>query len=295
LDLLAIVALALFWGLNWPAVRTVLFELPPWTFRAVGLGAGALFLFAFATLRGHRLTLRREEVAPVLVAGFFTVTAFNLLLAFAQLAAPTSRAVIVTYTLPVWTVIFAWIFLGERLDRRRWLGLGFGIAGLVALGWPLVSAGSFSVGLLLALLAGMGWALGTIVMKRFPVATPPMTLTAWQLAGGSFVAAIGMAVFEPQVLATGIAWSEFRPETWIALFHHIVFSQSLAYMIWYRLLSRLPAGTLSLSTLMVPAIGVVSSVLFLGETPTAADFAGLALMTLAAGAVMMPTRRPPSG
>jgi len=141
----------------------------------------------------------------------------------------------------------------------------------------------------------MGWALGTIVMKRFPVATPPMTLTAWQLAGGSFVAAIGMAVFEPQVLATGIAWSEFRPETWIALFHHIVFSQSLAYMIWYRLLSRLPAGTLSLSTLMVPAIGVVSSVLFLGETPTAADFAGLALMTLAAGAVMMPTRRPPSG
>jgi drug/metabolite transporter (DMT)-like permease len=59
LDLLAIVALALFWGLNWPAVRTVLFELPPWTFRAVGLGAGALFLFAFATLRGHRLTLRR--------------------------------------------------------------------------------------------------------------------------------------------------------------------------------------------------------------------------------------------
>jgi drug/metabolite transporter (DMT)-like permease len=36
-------------------------------------------------------------------------------------------------------------------------------------------------------------------------------------------------------------------------------------------------------------------VLFLGETPTAADFAGLALMTLAAGAVMMPTRRPPSG
>ena len=295
LDLLAIVALALFWGLNWPAVRTVLFELPPWTFRAVGLGAGALFLFAFATLRGHRLTLRREEVAPVLVAGFFTVTAFNLLLAFAQLAAPTSRAVIVTFTMPIWAVIFAWIFLGERLDRRRWLEVArafvnvasFGIGGLVALGWPLVSAGSFSVGLLLALLAGMGWALGTIVMKRFPVATPPMTLTAWQL--------VGMAVFEPQVLATGIAWSEFRPETWIALFHHIVFSQSLAYMIWYRLLSRLPAGTLSLSTLMVPAIGVVSSVLFLGETPTAADFAGLALMTLAAGAVMMPTRRPPSG
>ena len=291
-DLLAILALALFWGLNWPAVRTALFELPPWTLRTIGLGAGALFLFAFAVARGQRLYLRRAEIVPVLAAGFFTVTAFNLLLAFAQLAAPTSRAVIVTYTLPIWTVIFARLFLGERLDRRRWLGLGFGVAGLAALGWPLLAAGSFSFGLFLALLAGMGWALGTIITKRFPVAAPPMTLAAWQLAAGSLVAAAGMVAFEPQVLVSGIGWRSFQPATWVALFHHIVFSQALAYLIWYRLLMRLPAGTVSLSTLMVPAIGVVSSVLVLGESPTLADFAGLALMTAAAGAVMAPARRP---
>jgi drug/metabolite transporter (DMT)-like permease len=104
-----------------------------------------------------------------------------------------------------------------------------------------------------------------------------------------------MVLFEPETLTAGIAWSQLRAQTWIALFHHIVLSQSLAYVIWYRLLSRLPAGTVSLSTLMVPAIGVVSSVLFLGETPTLADFAGLALMTAAAGAVMAPTRRPQPG
>lgn len=291
LDVLAIVALALFWGLNWPAVRTVLFELPPWSFRTIGMGAGALFLFVVAGLRGQRLLLRREELAPVLVAGFFTVTAFNLLVTLAQLLAPTSRAVIVTFTLPIWTVIFARVFLGERLDRRRWLGLGFGVAGLLALGWPLIVAGRFSFGLLVALLAGMGWALGTIVTKRFPVATPPMTLAAWQLAGGSLVAALGMAAFEPQTLKGGIAWGTFQPATWVALFHHIVFSQAIAYLIWYRLLMRLPAGTVSLSTLMVPAIGVVGSVLVLGETPTLADLVGLVLMTAAAAAVMAPSRR----
>lgn len=294
LDILAILALALFWGLNWPAVRTALFELPPWTLRVIGLGAGAVFMFTVAGLRGQRLTLRRSEIAPVLGAGLFIVTIFNLLLAFAQLAAPTSRAVIVTYTLPIWTVIFARLFLGERLDRRRWIGLGFGVAGLTALGWPLVVAGGFSLGLWLALLAGMSFALGTIVMKRFPVATPPMSLAAWQLAAGSLAAAVGMAVFEPQVLEDGIAWGALRTDTWIALFHHIVFSQSIAYLIWYGLLRRLPAGTVSLSTLMVPAIGVVTSVLFLGETPTVADFAGLVLMTLAAAAVMTPARRPPA-
>lgn len=291
LDQLAIIALAFFWGLNWPAVRIALFEFPPWTFRAFGMAAGALFLFCVAKLCGHRLRLSRSELFPVFVAGFLTITAFNLLLAFAQLNAPTSRAVIVTFTLPLWTVILARILLGERLNKRRWLGLGFGIAGLLSLGWPLIMAGAFSFGLFLALLAGISWALGTIVIKRFPVAAPPMSIAGWQLAGGAFVSTIGMLVFEPWILTEGLRWSEFKAEIWVALTHHIVFSQALAYLIWYQLLTRLPAGTVSLSTLMVPAIGVVSSVIFLGETPSMPDFIGLGLMTAAAGAVMLPSRR----
>ncbi|MBB3808048.1 DMT family transporter [Pseudochelatococcus contaminans] len=287
-DQFAILVLALCWGLNWPAVRTALFELPPWTLRALGMGAGCLFLFAIVCLRGQRLTLMRRDVLPVLAGGALTITAFNLLLAFAQLTAPTSRAVIVTFTMPVWTVIFARIFLGERLDGRRKLALVFGIAGLICLGWPLIVSGTFSYGLLLALLAGMAWALGTIVIKRFPVSTPPMTAVAWQLGAGALVAAIGMVVFEPHVLRDGIDWFNLQERTWIALGYHIVFSQALAYLIWYNLLARLPAGVLSLSTLMVPAIGVISSILLLGEQPTMSDFAGLVLMTAAAGSVMMP-------
>lgn len=287
-DQLAILMLALFWGLNWPAVRAALFDLPPWTLRAIGMGAGALFLLIVALIQGQRLWLKRGEWLPILGAGFLTITLFNLLLAFAQLAAPTTRAVIVTFTLPVWTVIFARLFLGERLDRRRQIGLAFGIAGLICLGWPLILAGTFSYGLVLALIAGMSWALGTIVIKRFPVSVPPISAAAWQLAAGSLVAAIGMTLFEPQVLRDGLDWQGFQTRTWIALFHHVVFSQAFAYLIWYNLLGRLPAGTVSLSTLLVPAIGVISSVLLLGERPTATDFAGLILMTLAACAVMLP-------
>lgn len=290
-DQLAILLLALFWGLNWPAVRTVLYHVPPWTLRALGMAAGALFLIAVAKLRGQRLTLKRGEWLPVLAAGFLTITAFNLLLAFAQLAAPTTRAVIVTFTLPIWTVIFARIFLGEELDGRRKAGLAFGIAGLVCLGWPLIIGGSFSYGLVLALIAGMSWALGTIVIKRFPVSAPPISVAAWQLLGGAVVAGLGMMIFEPQTLTQGIDWRSFDTRTWIALAHHILLSQAAAYLIWYQLLGRLPAGTVSLSTLMVPAIGVISSVLLLGERPTPTDFAGLVLMTAAACAVMLPLGR----
>jgi len=291
LDLLAIVALALFWGLNWPAVRTALNELGPWTLRSLGMGVGALVLMGLALLRQGRLLPDRGDWLPILVAGLFSITLFNLLLAFAQLMVPTSRAVIVTFTQPIWTVIFARLLLGEHLDRRRGAGLLLGSLGLLCLGWPLLRAGSFGLGLILALLAGISWAFGTVLTKRFPVTTPPIVMAAWQLVGGAAVAALGMAVFEPQTLSQGIDWAGLHTGTWIALAHHILLSQALAYVMWYALLARLPAGTMSLSMLMVPAIGVVSSVAFLAERPTATDIAGLVLMTAAAAVVNLPARR----
>jgi drug/metabolite transporter (DMT)-like permease len=54
----------------------------------------------------------------------------------------------------------------------------------VALGWPLVVAGEVSVGLLLALLAAMCWAAGTIFLKRFPTEATLLAFATWQLIIG---------------------------------------------------------------------------------------------------------------
>ena len=285
-----IVMIALCWGLNWPAVRLALYQIPPWTLRMIGMGAGALFLFTLAALTARPLRLPRCDWGAVFLSGFLSITAFNLLLSFAQLAAPTSRAAIITFTMPFWTVLFAWALLGERPDRRRWTALAIGGAGLLCLGWPLIRAGSFGYGLMLALLAGISWALGTVVLKRFPVSAPPMTVTAWQLLAGAVAATSGVAVFEPWVLRTGIDLTALNMTTWAGLAHHIIFSQAVAYLLWYALLARMQAGRISLATLPVPAIGSIGSVLLLGEQPTLADLTGLVLLTCGAAIVMLPAK-----
>ncbi|NPD17051.1 DMT family transporter [Xinfangfangia sp. D13-10-4-6] len=290
-----IILIALCWGLNWPAVRLALHEIPPWTLRVIGMGAGSLFLFSLAALTSRPLRMARADWGVVFLAGFLSITAFNILLSFAQLAAPTSRAVIVTFTMPFWTVLFARIILGERLDQRRRIALAVGGAGLICLGWPLIMAGSFGYGLMLALLAGISWALGTVVLKRFPVTAPPMTVTAWQLLAGALAALCGVALFEPAVLREGLDLTALHAPTWGGLAHHILFSQALAYLLWYALLARMPAGRVSLATLPVPAIGSISSVLLLGERPTPADVLGLILLTLGAAIVMLPARQTAKG
>ena len=125
------------------------------------------------------------------------------------------------------------------------------------------------------------------MMKRFRVSAGPLIVTAWQLTAGALVALLGVVAFEPFVLRDGLAWKSLRPNTWIALTHHIALSQALAYLLWYWLLARTSAGTASLAMLLVPAIGVASSMVLLAERPTMTDVLGLLLMTAAASVVML--------
>ncbi|MGO4666290.1 DMT family transporter [Bosea sp. 2YAB26] len=285
-SLLLVPLLGLLWGFNWPAVRIALTEIAPWTLRAGGMSFAGLALVAIGLARGQSLAVPRGQWLRLAIAGFLSIAAFNVLLAFAQLAAPTSRAAILTFTMPIWATLLARFVLAEPFDRRRLLGLGLGAAGLLCLGLPLLASGSFSIGLLYALIASVSWALGTIVTKRWPVSAPALTIAAWQLLIGGVVAGIGMLVFEglpvPKML---------EARTFAALTFHILGAQALAYFLWFTVIARLPAGIASLGTLMVPAVGVLGSVLLLGERPTPSDWLGLVLVVAASGTIMLPQRR----
>ncbi|WP_332698944.1 DMT family transporter [Bosea sp. (in: a-proteobacteria)] len=285
-SLLLVPLLGLLWGFNWPAVRISLTEIAPWTLRAGGMSFAGLVLVAVALVRGVPLAVPRREWPRLIIAGFLSIAAFNVLLAFAQLMAPTSRAAILTFTMPIWATLLALPILGERFDRRRLLGLSLGIAGLACLGLPLIRSGQFSPGLALALLAAVSWALGTIVTKRWPVSAPALAIAAWQLLIGGAVAGLGMLVFEGVPVPKALS-----PPVLAALGFHIVGAQALAYFLWFVVVARLPAGIASLGTLMVPAVGVLGSVLLLGERPTPTDWLGLALVVAASGAIMIPTSR----
>ena len=284
--LLAVPLLGVLWGLNWPAVRLCLVEIPPWTLRTTGMAAAGLCLLLAALLGGRPLAVPRRHLARLVTGGLLTLAAFNVLLAFAQLHAATSRAAIVAFTMPVWTALLAWPLLGERPDRRRLVGLALGIAGLLALGLPLWRAEKLTIGLLFALLGGMCWAAGTVIAKRWPIDAAALPVAAWQLLIGAAAAGIGMLAFEglPRPHAT-------MPITAAALAYHVLLAQALAYLLWFAILPRLPAGAATLGTLLVPAVGVLGATALLGERPSAADLAGLLLVIAAAATILLPQAR----
>ena len=287
-NLLLVLALGICWGFNWPAVRLALVEIPPWTLRAIAFWLATGILVLALLVKRHPLSVPRAHWWRLVVVGACSIAGYNIFSAFAQLTVTTSRAVVLSYTMPIWAVLFARIVLGERFDRTRIVGLTLGIAGLVALGWPLIVSGQFSIGLVFAVMSGVIWALGSVILKRWPIAATPLVITAWQMGFAALVMTIGMLVVDgvPRSLPQ-------LPATYIGLGYNVLIGQALASTLWFTILSLMSAGTASIGTLLVPGFGVVGATLILGERPTTADWLGLFLIVAASASVIL--GRPPRG
>ena len=67
---------------------------------------------------------------------------------------------------------------------------------------------------------------------------------------------------------------------------------ALAFLLWFEIVRRLPATSASLGVLSVPVVGVVASMLVLGERPSINDTIGFMLILSAAACVLLaPTER----
>lgn len=283
LDRGLILLVALLWGINFVAGKSALEAFTVWEFRAVTFGGGAVILAVVALVR--RIPLRvpgRGKLIQLLVAGTLGVGGFGVFSAIALLNTTAGRTTICVYTMPIWVVLFARIVLGEPLTRSRIASIMLGAAGLAVLAWPLVAAGEW-IGPLAALAAALSWAIGTVLLKRADIAAPPLATTTWQLVAGTVVSLIGLWL--------GPRTEPFAPTVpaLLGVLYSLALGTIAAYIIWFGLLQRIPAGAAGIGTLLVPVFGVLASLALLGEVPSPADIVGLLLI---AGAALLPILRP---
>jgi drug/metabolite transporter (DMT)-like permease len=276
-----VVLLALAWGFNWIAAAVALREISPWTLRVAGSGIGAATLFTAALLTGHRLKVPRGEYLHIMVAGFLNVAGFQVFSGFAQMSGATSRAIIITYSMPIWTTILSRVVLGERLNAVRMVAFGLCVAGLAILVWPLFVNG-FPPFVFYSLACALSWAAATVYIKWARVTVEPVVNAAWQLIFGFFFIVAGSFAFEgyPHL------WP-LRHETFLAVLFVGFFGVGLAHFLWWSIVGRLSTVTASLGALLVPVIGVSASAVLLGERLTLPDIVGFVMIFASAASVLL--------
>ena len=278
--------LTLGWGFNWPMMKMTLAELPVWTFRALCVAAGTIGLFILARAGGQPIRVPPGQWGRLVVISICNVTLWNVLIGYGLQMLPAGRSAILAYSMPVWAVLLSVFILNEKLTRRRILGLALGMAGMAVLLGAEMSVMRISpLGAVLVLSGAISWALGTVLMRRYPINLGTTALTAWQLLAGGLPIMIGAFVID---------WGQWQPigtRATIGLVYNMTFVFIFCYWAWFRIATTAPPGVSSLSTLMIPIVGVFSGIWLLGESPQWQEFAALVLVIAALATVLIPPRR----
>ena len=284
--ILMVTMIGLLWGLNWPAVKFLLTELPPVTLRAVAFTFAAALLAVIARARGETFLPEAREIPAILATGLFLIFGFNVLTAIGQTLTETSKAAIIAYTMPALTAGLAALLLGERLDRRRLAALAIGTAGLAVLASEdLAALVAQPLGPAVMFGAALSWALGNVALKARRWSLPSLALTVWFFVGSAALCWPLAILLEPP-LAQG--WT--TPPLLATLAFHIVGPMVACYALWTVLVGRLTASVAAIAALLAPVVGVSSSIILLGDPLTWQKAVSLAMILASITLTLTPSR-----
>ena len=287
--LVLLAVLTLVWGTNWPLFPVVMREVSVWSFRAISMTGAGLLLLTVARLRGQSLALPRRTWFPVLGGALVYLSIWNIGSALAAVMIPSGQAAILGFTMPVWAALLGWLFFRERLSGRQWLAVALTACGVLLLTWRSLDAyRQAPLGVALALLAAVGWAGGTMIIKRSGVAVPATVLSGWQLLVASLpVTACALAL-------DGGTWSWPSPAVMLAIAYITVVPMGVGNVVWFAIVGLLPAHLAGLSTILVPVVAMVSGAIVHGEPLGLLQIVAMACFASAlALALLLPARREP--
>jgi drug/metabolite transporter (DMT)-like permease len=282
LGLLFLAVTAIGWGINFPITKVLLGEWPPMAARGLSALVGAMALAGIALARRESMRIAPQMWGRLVVVSVLTITSWIAGMGLALQWLRASEAAVFAVTAPLWVSLLAWPLLGERPSLLRAIGLVGAFAGVVLLvGGDGLRAGYDKLpGALCALGGALGVALGTIAVKKQPFPLRPVALASWQMLIGCIpVALFGVLIEQPSLSAlSAVGWS--------ALVYTTLIQFCLCYACWFAALERMPASTASISTLLVPVVGVVASAVALQEPIGAAQLAALVLTLVGVGLAM---------
>jgi drug/metabolite transporter (DMT)-like permease len=166
------------------------------------------------------------------------------------------------------------MWLKESLTVTKIVGMIIGFIGVVVVSMDGISGQISFFGISLALITGLGWAMGTVFVKKTSGLVHGLWLVAMQnMIGGLVLSGIGISVEN----VSDIIWN--LPYVFSLLFGAI-FGVTGATAIYFKLMNSGEASKVSSFTFLVPLIAVFLGTIFLNEPFTISLFAGLVLILL---------------
>jgi len=266
LIILAFALVYLFWGSTYLGIRLAVEHIPPALMCASRFLISGTLMLAYCALTGRNVRYTPLQLGQMAVVGILLLMGGNLTLSYAEQHVPTGLAALIIAVTPLWFLVLDTLLLGDHhISSRGLAGLALGIAGVVVLLWPKLTAtgtlGRAQLWSSLSLLfSSFSWALGSVLSKRWhSPEIDPFSATGWQMT------AAGVSNF-----LFAIAMGDFSRVEWTtqgvgAVLYLVVCGSWIGYTAYIWLLGHVPTSKVSTYAYVNPVVAVFLGWLVLGE------------------------------
>jgi drug/metabolite transporter (DMT)-like permease len=291
-DITNLIVLAALWGASFLFMRMGAGAFGAVALAAVRVVGASLFLLPLLVWRAEMSALRRHW-KPIFIVGLTNSALPFICFGYAALSISAGLSSIFNATTPLFGACVAWLWLGDKLNRPRIVGLLIGFGGVLWLAWDKASfkpgADGLSTGwaIVACLCAALCYGWSASFTKRRLTGVPPMAVAAGSQLSATVALALPAWWWWPALNPT--------PTAWLAAGLLALFCTGVAYVLFFRIIASAgPANAISV-TFLVPAFAVLWGALFLGESVTVPMLIGCAVIlfgtALTTGALKWPARQ----
>jgi drug/metabolite transporter (DMT)-like permease len=208
-----------------------------------------------------------RDIPTLLFLGFFGVTIYHIGLNFGEITVTAGSASLLIATVPVFTAFLAYIFLGYRLNRWGWLGIGISLFGVLLVTLGEGGGMEFDLGSLLILIAAVSTSVYFVFQKPLLKKYGALALTTYVIWAGTLF----MLVFLPGLFQAILA----APlHSTLSVVYLGVFPGALAYVTWTQALCKASTSLVSSFLYLSPVLAIFFGWLLLNEIPNPISLVG---------------------
>jgi len=270
---IALVLMALIWGVNFSVVKFGTTLVPPLAYNGVRVMVAAALLMTIVAVSKSPLPPRRVIVA-LLALGVLGNGIYQIFFVEGISRTRASDAALVVAASPAFIAIIGRLRGVERASARRVMGILLSMAGIALIVFATTRADdgrSSLAGDLLVLAGSLSWATYTVLLKPYTERVSGIQVSAFTMVGG----AVPLFLIALPSIAHA-SWSTVPPLGWAALLYSAVFALVIAYLFWYRGIRVIGPTRTAMYSNVQPIIAVAFAWIVLSETPTVWQGVGMA-------------------
>jgi drug/metabolite transporter (DMT)-like permease len=231
-------------------------------------------LYLYLLWKGISLKVSRREFKIITISAFLVYVGDYGLIYWGEQYISAGVTSIFFATFAIFTALLSnFIFKSEAFQGRKFFGLVVGLIGILIVFYDQLEVTQFNLKVTLAstaiLVAALSAAISMVIIKKFLSGVDTVSLSFHQLwIGTIFLAVLGFAVENPGDIIV-------NTRVMVSILYMGIIASAVAFVMYYRLLKKMSAVSLSMIIYVIPLTALVGDYFFFGEILPLRSFIGM--------------------